>query len=1298
MNISGTVNTYAAVTSVSSCSIQVSDASSFSTGDRVVIIQMKGATIDTTNSANFGDLLNLNNCGNYEFSHVSSVSGTTVFLTAPLQRSYDVSGVVQLIKVLQYNGNVNISGSVTCANWNGSTGGVVIIECTGTLEFNSDIDVKGKGFRFGNYSPTGGLCPSVYDYFYPSTSFLGGEKGESVSIVDPSKQNGRGKLANGGGGGNDANSGGAGGANFGSGGNGGYAAVGGSCLTPVDVGGLGGQSLSYSNLLNKVFLGGGGGGGQQDQVQGTPGTSGGGLVILSANSIVGNGYSINLSAFDALPSCGDGSGGGGAGGTALLDIPNFSGSLNINAKGGNGAVTSCHSQGASGGGGGGCVWSTLPLPINVTYDVTGGIRGIHGNGSTDGLAGGTLNGLTLIGTPFSYNPLPITVSPNDSICLGSNTTLNVSPNGSGYSFSWSPANSLNDSAAFNPTASPSVNTAYIITLVDSNGCQTSDTTTIFINPTPVANFGNTAVCNGNVTEFSDSSTTSSGTINTWSWDFGDGSPLDTTQNPSHIYSLSGNDTATLIISNNYGCKDTISKAILVFYNPLAGFTYSNVCFGDSMAFTDTSSVVAPATIVSYLWTFGDNGATSSIQNPAHLYSSAGTYSVTLTVKTSDSCTNTASSTVTVFDAPQSNFSFNNSCMLDSVVLTNSSLNPVTGTISSWAWDFGDGSPTDTITWSPQHAYSNAGNYTVSLITYSSNLGCADTLKDTITIFSLPVANFNFDTVCLNDSTFFIDLSTLSNDSITGWIWNFGDGTPANVNKNPSHLYATCGAFNTTLVAVSSNGCRDTISKTVTVHCLPPVDAGINDSVCFMENDTLMVTPNGIGYSYAWDSPSALSFSTIYNPVVSPANTTTYTVTLTDNNTCSAIDSVTIFADQQILLTKQVSNINCFNACDGQISITASGGNTPFQYAWSGTCTTNICSGLCEGTHSVTVTDAWGCSEYTDTSLSEPPALIAFINNSTPTSCSNSCDANATISVLGGTPGTGYTYTWNSTPTQNTANADSLCAGTYICSVMDSNSCIAADTVVITSPAAITLSIVTSPSDCNDSTGAATVSATGGTPGYTYSWSAGGQTGQTANQLAANSYTVTATDTNGCTQSQTTIVNTVAGPIVIATASGNNIIAGNTTLLNTTGNGSFFWSPNTTLNCDTCQSPTANPLETTSYCVVVTDTNNCIDSACITILVEYPCDLTVPNAFSPNNDGHNDLLVLHGWDKCVSDFSLRIFNRWGEKVFESNTPLKTWDGNSKNEKTINSAVFVYYIRATLNSGEIITRQGNISLIK
>ena len=106
----------------------------------------------------------------------------------------------------------------------------------------------------------------------------------------------------------------------------------------------------------------------------------------------------------------------------------------------------------------------------------------------------------------------------------------------------------------------------------------------------------------------------------------------------------------------------------------------------------------------------------------------------------------------------------------------------------------------------------------------------------------------------------------------------------------------------------------------------------------------------------------------------------------------------------------------------------------------------------------------------------------------------------------------------------------------------------------------------------------------------------------------------------------------------------------------------------------------------------------MDTACVTIEVVTPCgDLAVPTAFSPNGDGYNDKFSLQGWNSCITEFSFMIFDRWGEKVFEATDGNQLWDGSFKG-KAMDPAVFVYYLNATLNSGEKVTKKGNISLIK
>ena len=148
-SISGIViNTYAAVTNIKANDIKV-DNSTDSTSDKVMVIQMKGAIIDTTNSANFGNILSYNSAGNYEFAIVVGVSGNTVILQYPLCRTYDVSAHVQLIRIPVYSSNVTVTDTLLRQPWNGSTGGVLVLETSGTLTLNADMRCKWQGFDGG---------------------------------------------------------------------------------------------------------------------------------------------------------------------------------------------------------------------------------------------------------------------------------------------------------------------------------------------------------------------------------------------------------------------------------------------------------------------------------------------------------------------------------------------------------------------------------------------------------------------------------------------------------------------------------------------------------------------------------------------------------------------------------------------------------------------------------------------------------------------------------------------------------------------------------------------------------------------------------------------------------------------------------------------------------------------------------------------------------------------------------------------------------------------------------------------
>ena len=220
------INDYTEVLDFDVCKNEliVADATKYNPGDTVLIIQMKGAVIDSSNAATFGNISNYKNSGNYEMNIVKQKNGNALSLLNVLQRQYDIpAGKVQLVRVPYYK-NITISNTLTCLPWDGSKGGILVLNVENTTTLNANIDVTGRGFRGGN-SPnpnTTTLYCDYNDYYYPSGTNAAADKGESITSIGDEIAWGKGSPANGGGGGNGHNSGGGGGSNGGAGGFGGY--------------------------------------------------------------------------------------------------------------------------------------------------------------------------------------------------------------------------------------------------------------------------------------------------------------------------------------------------------------------------------------------------------------------------------------------------------------------------------------------------------------------------------------------------------------------------------------------------------------------------------------------------------------------------------------------------------------------------------------------------------------------------------------------------------------------------------------------------------------------------------------------------------------------------------------------------------------------------------------------------------------------------------------------------------------------------------------------------------------------
>ncbi len=282
--IKDTINTYVKVTSVNSTcnSVSITAAAGFNIGDKVLLIQMKGATVKGTNTVDFGVIdpvaTGIGNAGNYEFNEIGDIQGTIIYFKYVLLRNYTPVGL-QLISIPQYT-DVNIVGTLTARAWNGNIGGVVVFEASGTVEFNADINVEGLGFRGGGVNPqtsatATNFCSFGLTTYYANLNADGyGGKGEGISEYITGRQAAQACQANAGGGGHSSNTGAGGGSNYGKGGKGGRQSAKRvpptGCNSTDGAQGQAGLSLSSYYAADKIFLGGGGGGGQQNNFTTSP--------------------------------------------------------------------------------------------------------------------------------------------------------------------------------------------------------------------------------------------------------------------------------------------------------------------------------------------------------------------------------------------------------------------------------------------------------------------------------------------------------------------------------------------------------------------------------------------------------------------------------------------------------------------------------------------------------------------------------------------------------------------------------------------------------------------------------------------------------------------------------------------------------------------------------------------------------------------------------------------------------------------------------------------------------------------
>lgn len=437
------------------------------------------------------------------------------------------------------------------------------------------------------------------------------------------------------------------------------------------------------------------------------------------------------------------------------------------------------------------------------------------------------NGCTIDSNVFTVNvnpPLKANIlSDNGSlkdttICLGQSLNLFAKGNGGagkGYKYTWK-INGNVFSMADSIVLKPSFVTSFDITLVVKDDCsmyRDSITKNITVGESPKADFSYGVLCSRTKTDFKFTGVKPKSPITTtFKWNF-DNLDSSINENPSYLFSTAGTKNVSLTLTASNGCKDNLSKKITVKTQSKADFDVKDVCENDSAIFTNNT-----LDATAYNWTLGD-GQKSNLQNVKHKYQNGGnpkTYTVKLLAIVQDGCSDSATKTITVFEAPKADFSYGNTCKLVSTDFKFAGTQPKSPFSTDFHWNFNNEN-TSTLE-NPSYIFSATGKKTV-ILTLTSTNGCRDTLTKTIEIKPKAKADFSTSDVCENDSVVFINKSK----DATGYKWKFGDGqTGGKQNQKYKYQITITTTFNVSLVALSQ-GCSDSIVKAVTVNKNPDAD-------------------------------------------------------------------------------------------------------------------------------------------------------------------------------------------------------------------------------------------------------------------------------------------------------------------------------------------------------------------------------------------------------------------------------------------------------------------------------------------
>ncbi|MBS1686329.1 MAG: PKD domain-containing protein [Bacteroidetes bacterium] len=789
---------------------------------------------------------------------------------------------------------------------------------------------------------------------------------------------------------------------------------------------------------------------------------------------------------------------------------------------------------------------------------------------------------------------------------------------------------------------PDTNCRQLYTLEDPTG----DSIPVVID-TPTVDFADTfQACGSNTICFTKLTTYNS--IYSYTvqraWDFGDGTPADSTPNPCHTYAVPGDYNVTLSVRTNLGCTGSLTKHVHVQAPPVARLVMDDTigCVPLLLQFRDSSTVDDSTAIVSGQWNIGyNNTVINTYLDTSYNYTVGGNYVASLTITDGYGCSDTAYQNIVIKPIATLNVGPDQTICLGSSATLSASGSPPLHWETNYNIDTTNNAA-PVVTPQMDTLYVVRAGDVPRCYTY-----------DTVHVYVSTITGSSSATgLCLGETTQFTATAQVTHSTVSSYLWSFGDGSTGS-GQTVSHSYFTPGTYQDTLVLISALGCRDTVYNSLTLGDKPhaalsvtPASACLGTPVTVTNNSTAGISAPLAAFGIDMQSDGTPEFTTSPDTYTySIAGTYSVMLVQTDVNGCTdtARQSVTVHRIPSASLAADTNCINRPNTITGNWTI---GDGAIGHYHWT-------INGVTQPDDSAVIHRTFMTPQQYHVCLS----VEDIYGCQSPDACNDIIIIAEPVATID--------------PNQDTTICLGYSVGFHVSGLFGSVRWI--------------------PPSYIDNPNSTDVVITPRQP----------------MQYLVNIYY------GHCTPKVDTVTVYVIDSVPVeASANPENIVLGLSSDVSSTVKGtidSIVWDPDSTLSCRTCRNPIARPHQTTTYNATIFYSKNgvtCSNRASVTVTVITSCDnslIYIPNTFTPNADGNNDVFRIRGQGITKVNY-FRIYDRWGNLVHDisnADTPEDAaWNGGKHNDKARpeNSGVFVYVFEVVCTTGQTISGKGNVTLIR